>query len=208
MLGKIFPQELGFFDLFKESGDIMMLAIQEYRRLLDYPNEAESRMRTIKDLEHRGDDVTHRTMLMLHRTFITPLDREDIHTLIKTMDDIIDFIEASAQRIYLYEVRSIPESLRKLADVTVDAVHLVKQAMGLLTNLKNTDELRGICVEINKLENDADQIMRNAVAELFRKEQDLRLLIKLKEIYELLETVSDRCEDVANVIDSIVLEYA
>lgn len=208
MLGKLFPQELGFFDLFKESGDVMVQAIQEYRRMLEYPNEAESRMRTIKDLEHCGDDVTHRTMMLLHRTFITPLDREDIHSLIKTMDDIIDFIDASAQRLYLYEVRTIPENLHKLADITVESVKMVKTAVSMLNNLKNTDELHRICVEINKLENDADQVLRAAVAELFRNEQDLRNLIKLKEIYELLETVTDRCEDVANVIESIILEYA
>lgn len=208
MLGRLMPQEGGFFDLFNESGDLMVQAIHEYRRLLEYPNEMESRARTIKDLEHKADDVTHRTMVLLHSTFITPLDRDDIHTLIKTMDDILDFIDASAQRLHLYQVRRIPEPMKQMADVTASAVELVKKAVSMLRNLKNTDELRKICVEINQLENQADQVLRSAVARLFEEEDDIKLLIKLKENYELLETVTDRCEDVANVIESIVLEYA
>ena len=186
----------------------MVAAMQEFQRMLEYPNEMESRSRHIKELENKADDVTHRTMLLLHRTFITPLDREDIHQLIKTMDDILDFIDASAQRLFLYEVRRIPPDLVKLADLTSESVKLVRQAVQLLTNLKNASDLLKICVEINQLENQADNVLRTAVASLFREEHDLKLLIKLKEIYELLETVTDRCEDVANVIESIVLEYA
>jgi predicted phosphate transport protein (TIGR00153 family) len=208
MLGRLLPQEMGFFELFKESGDHMVAAMREFQRMLEYPNEMESRSRQIKELEHKADDVTHRTMVLLHRTFITPLDREDIHTLIKTMDDILDFIDASAQRLFLYEVRRIPAEMVKLADLTFDSVELVRKAVQLLTNLKNGSEILKICVEINQLENQADNVLRNAVAQLFRDENDLKLLIKLKEIYELLETVTDRCEDVANVIESIVLEYA
>lgn len=208
MLGRLFPQEGGFFELFTESGDLAVAAIQEYRRMLEYPNEMESRARTIKDLEHKADDVTHRTMMLLHKTFITPLDREDIHTLIKTMDDILDFIDASAQRLQLYNVRRVPDSMKQLAEVTAEAVILVSKAVRMLTNLKNTDELLKICVEINKLENQADNVLRSAVARLFQEEEDIKTLIKLKENYELLETVTDRCEDVANVIESIVLEYA
>lgn len=208
MLGRLLPQEMGFFELFKESGDHMVAAMREFQRMLEYPNEMESRSRQIKELEHKADDVTHRTMVLLHRTFITPLDREDIHTLIKTMDDILDFIDASAQRLFLYEVRRIPAEMVKLADLTFDSVELVRKAVQLLTNLKNGSEILKICVEINQLENQADNVLRDAVAQLFRDESDLKLLIKLKEIYELLETVTDRCEDVANVIESIVLEYA
>lgn len=208
MFGRFLPQEMGFFALFNESGDHLVAAVIEFKRLLDNPQEMESRSRTIKELEHKADDVTHRTMMLLHRTFITPLDREDIHALIKTMDDILDFIDAAAQRLYLYEVRHIPESMHRMAEITIESVQLVKKLVGLLTNLKQTDELLKTCVEINRLENDADLVLRSSVAQLFREEQDLRLLIKLKEIYELLETVTDRCEDVANVVESIVLEYA
>nr|ALS89102.1 CorA-like Mg2+ transporter protein [uncultured bacterium] len=208
MLGRILPQEHGFFDLFKESADYAVAAMQEFRRMVEFPKELEGRARAIKEFEHRADEVTHKTMLLLHRTFITPLDREDIHALIKSLDDILDFIDASAQRLHLYDVREIPEGMVRMAEVTVESVELVRKAVRLLTNLKNTEDLQKICVEINRLENQADQVLRAEVAKLFRDEQDLRTLIKLKEIYELLETVSDRCEDVANVIESIVLEYA
>ena len=145
---------------------------------------------------------------MLHGMFITPLDREDIHALIKSMDDILDFIDASAQRLFLYDVRMIPKDMHELAEVTLVSVELVAKAIRMLDNMKNAKEVTKMCVEINRLENQADHIMRNAVANLFREEEDLRLLIKLKEVYELLETVTDRCEDVANVIESVCLEYA
>lgn len=208
MFSRLVPQEHGFFDLFKESGDLMVSAMDEFRRILEYPNETESRTRTIKDLEHRADEVTHKTMTLMHSTFITPIDREDIHALIKSMDDIIDFIDASAQRLSLYEVRTIPPDLIRLADVTVESVRMVQQAVRMLPQLKRSVEITKLCVDINRLENEADQVMRAGIARLFKEEADLRLLIKLKEIYELLETVTDRCEDVANVIESIVLEYA
>jgi uncharacterized protein Yka (UPF0111/DUF47 family) len=147
-------------------------------------------------------------MLLLHKTFITPLDRDDIHSLIKTMDDILDFIDASAQRLYLYQVRTIPDDMKRMADITVESVELVRKAVQLLTNMKNAQDIVSICIEINQLENQADQVLRTAVARLFQDESDIKLMIKLKENYELLETVTDRCEDVANVIESIVLEYA
>jgi len=205
--GGIMPKEGGFFELFNESGVLMASAMHEFHRMLEYPKEMASRSESIKELEHKADEVTHKCMTLMHRTFITPLDREDIHLLIKSMDDIIDFIDASAQRLHLYDVTVIPPDLLKLAGLTVNSVELVKQAVHMLPNLKNSPEILKICVEINRLENQCDQVLRAAVAELFRNEQDLRLMIKLKEIYELLETVSDRCEDVANVIESIVLEY-
>lgn len=208
MLHRLLPQEMNFFEYFKEISEHMVGAMKEYRRMLEYPNEMESRSRAIKDHEHRADEVTHKTMTLLHRTFITPLDREDIHALIKSIDDIVDFIDASAQRLFLYEVRRIPEDMAKLADVTVEGVELVKKAVSLLPNLKNSTQILEACVEINRIENQADHILRGAVAALFREEEDLRLLIKLKEVYELLETVSDRCEDVANIIESIVIENA
>jgi predicted phosphate transport protein (TIGR00153 family) len=207
MFGRLLPQELGFFEYFKEGADVMSAAMKEFCRMLDNPHESESRATTIKEYEHQGDEITHKTMTLLHSTFITPLDREYIYMLVKSMDDVIDFIDASAQRIYLYQVTVVPENVKKLGKVTLESVELLKRAVALLPNLKNTDELRSICIEINRLENQADHIMRTSVAQLFHDEPDIRMLIKLKEIYELLETVTDRCEDVANVIESIVLEH-
>lgn len=208
MFGRLLPTEHGFFGFFEESATHMVAAMTEFRRMLDFPNEMTSRSRTIKELEHKADEVTHKTMKLLHRTFITPIDREEIHRLIKSLDDVVDFIDASAQRLDLYDVRRIPPAMVELADITVSSVELVRQVVGFLPNLKNSAAILPLCVEINRLENQADQVLRGAVARLFREEQDLRLLIKLKEIYELLETVTDRCEDVANIIETIVLEHA
>jgi uncharacterized protein len=208
MFGRLLPQEFGFFDLFKDSADLMVSSMNEFLRMLEFPEQMKSRSQAIKDLEHKADQVTHKTMTLLHKTFITPIDREEIHLLIKSLDDIIDFIDASAQRLHLYEVRVVPVALRNLAETTFESVELVRKVVVLLPNLKNSSEILPICIEINRLENQADGILREAVAALFREEQDLRLLIKLKEIYELLETVTDRCEDVANIIETIVLEHS
>ncbi|MGE0173134.1 MAG: DUF47 domain-containing protein [Oligoflexales bacterium] len=208
MFGRLLPQEYGFFDFFKESADLMVNSMLEFRRMLDYPTEMGSRSQTIKDLEHKADEVTHKTMTLLHKTFITPIDREEIHLLIKSLDDIVDFIDASAQRIHLYKIGVVPKPMRDLTEVTLESVELVKKVVVLLPNLKNSKEILPICIEINRLENQADNILRDAVATLFSDEEDLRLVIKLKEIYELMETITDRCEDVANIIETIVLEHS
>lgn len=208
MLSRLMPKEYGFFDLFAELGETLVKSAHEFRSLLQSPDLAERYVQSIKDIEHHADDITHRTMTLLHKTFITPLDRDQIHTLIKTMDDIVDFIDASAQRILLFDIRTVPADMVQLADITVDSCELVKKSVAGLKYLKHPQELMASCVEINRLENEADHVLRAAVAKLFREETDMRNLIKLKELYELMETVTDRCEDVANVIEGIVLEYA
>ena len=206
---RLLPRDEQFFELFTQ---IAERAVEVAKLLGELLGEEGARrtylIETISRVEREADQLTHDVTVRLDRSFITPLDREDIHALIKTMDDVLDFIDAAAQRLYLYEVRVIPEEMHKLLDITAESVALVNRATSMLTDLKNPTELLQLCVDINRLENDADVVLRGAVARLFREEQDLRLLIKLKEIYELLETVTDRCEDVANLIESIVLEYA
>jgi uncharacterized protein len=207
------PREGKFFELFRESADQIVLGSQELRAMLAELGTApehvvESRSRNIKGIEHKADEITHRVIEALHKTFITPLDREDIYALITKMDDIMDFLEAASARIFLYDLKkSTPEAIG-LMDVCVASAHAVKRAVSELDNLQNSAKILEACVEINRLENDADHLLRTAMADLFRKETDMRQLIKLKEIYELLETVTDRCEDVANIIEGIVLEYA
>lgn len=209
MLKLLLPRDGGFFNLFRDISDLLVAAASEFTALLKAEGPArEVHNVRIKLLEHNADAITHKTMTELHRTFITPIDREDIHVLIKRLDDIIDFMDAAAQRIFLYDIGKAPAELVKMAEINVKACEHVKIAVAGLSNLKNTDELTKSCAEINRLENEADAILRAAVATLFREEQDIRQLIKLKEIYELLETVSDRCEDVANVIEGIVIEYS
>jgi predicted phosphate transport protein (TIGR00153 family) len=208
MLGRLLPREEKFFELFRQAADLIVEGAKEFREMLsDLPN-AESRAKAIKFIEHQADEVTHRTVALLHKTFITPLDREDIHQLISRMDDILDQIEAASERIYLYQVTSAPPEAIALADICVRSVENIKQAVNRLEDLKNTTQIIAHCVEVNRLENEADNILRAAIAKLFREEPDTRQLIKLKEVFELLETVTDRCEDVANIVEGIVLEYA
>lgn len=208
MFGFLKPRENRFFELFGEIAVLTVEAAQEFHRMISDLSHAESHGRTIKDIEHKADEVTHRTIELLHTVFITPLDRDDIHLLIKKMDDIIDFIDAAAQRIFLYGVVKMTPEAEGLARVCVESALKVQSAVSGLNNLKDQETIIKDCVEINRLENEADQLLRSAVAKLFREEADTRQLIKLKEIYELLETVTDRCEDVANIIEGIVLEYA
>ncbi len=208
MFSSLVPKEGRFFDLFKELGDCIVQGAVEFRELAMNLKEAERRVRAIKDIEHRGDEITHQTMDLLHKTFITPMDRDDIHKLVSRMDDILDFTDAAAQRLFLFQVEELPKEGLELAEICVQSARLVQAAVSSLDNLKNPDNIIKTCVEINRLENDADHVLRSGLARLFKEEPDLRKLIKLKEIYELLETVTDRCEDVANIIDGIVLEYA
>lgn len=208
LFSRIVPKEGRFFELFKELSGCIVQGAHEFRDLATHLSESERRARNIKEVEHQGDEITHRTVKLLHETFITPLDREDIHQLVSKMDDILDFIDAAAQRIHLYDVTEIPKEGQELAEICVQAAHLVQSAVGALEDLKNPDNVVKTCVEINRLENDADHVLRSGLARLFKEEPDTRKLIKLKEVYELLETVTDRCEDVANIIEGIVLEYA
>lgn len=208
MIGRFVPKEGRFFDLFSKSADLGVEASKEFRKMLDHLSEAETFSRTIKDIEHQADQVTLETIELLHQTFITPLDREDIYKLIAEMDSIVDSIESASERIFLYGMKTITPEAIGLADVCILSVEHVRKAVQSLQNLKNPDEIVRHCVEVNRLENEADHFLRAGMAKLFREEPDTRQLIKMKEIYEILETVTDRCEDVANIIEGIVLEYA
>lgn len=208
MIFKFLPTEDKFFTLFQEGAELSVQAAYEMRKLLADLKNSESYARTIKDIEHKSDEVTHRTIELLHKTFITPLDRDDIHKLITKMDDIVDFMDAAAQRIFLYGLTTTTPEATGLAEICIKSVEHLRSAIKGLSNLKDANEIVKNCVEVNRLENEADQLLRSGMAKLFQNESDTRQLIKLKEIYELLETVTDRCEDVANIIEGIVLEYA
>jgi predicted phosphate transport protein (TIGR00153 family) len=208
MFGSLVPREGKFFDLFRASSEQIVLGAHAFRAMLDDLSHAESRAREIKAIEHKGDEVAHMTVELLHKTFITPLDREDIHQLICRLDDILDFIDGASLRIHQYDIQSAPPELKALADIAVKSCECVKRAVDKLHDLTFTSGIIQECVEINRLENEADHVLRAAKAKLFKEEPDTRTVIKLKEIFEFLESVTDRCEDVANVIEGIVLEYA
>ncbi|MFI4928176.1 MAG: DUF47 domain-containing protein, partial [Burkholderiales bacterium] len=172
-------------------------------------NLREQYNRDVDNAERAADKVTQEVNRLIHSTFITPIDREQIHTLINTMDDVADLIQDSAETMALYDVRHMTEEIARLTDLSVRCCERVQEAVGFLSKLSDHDTAAAAlktCEEIDKLESDADRVMRSALSKLFREEPDVREVIKLKAIYELLETITDKCEDVANVVEGIVLE--
>ncbi len=208
MFGRFMPNEGKFFELFIQHADLCVKGATEMVALMTNFDDLENRMHAIEVLEKQADKVTHDTIELLHKTFITPIDRDDIHQLITRMDDILDLLEDAAQTISLYDIKAITPEARRLAELCLATVQKVKAAVGLLHNMDNSREILAICAEIDRLESDADHVMRAAMSKLFRDEPDVRNLIKLKAIYEILETVTDRCEDVANIIEGIIVENA
>lgn len=202
------PTEGKFFELFVQHADLCVRGASEMVSLMINFDERERRVNAIEGLEKQADKVTHETIELLHKTFITPIDREDIHQLITRMDDILDLLEDAAQTISLYDIKAITLEARRLAELCLACSEKVRAAVGLLHNMDNSRQILTICAEIDRLESDADHVMRAAMSKLFRDEPDVRNLIKLKAIYEILETVTDRCEDVANIIEGIIVENA
>src|SRR5881396_654580 len=197
-----------FFDLLEQHADRTREAAALLAEMLAKQVDAAQQAERVKAVEHQGDEITHAVIERLHQTFITPIDRGDIHELISRMDDVLDLIEASAERIALYGIRTMEPEARELAEVLKKAVVEMGAAVGTLRDLKNRRRLLAHCTEINRLENLGDQLLRRAVARLFREGADPIHVVKWKEIYDYLENAIDRCEDVANVIEGVALEYA
>jgi predicted phosphate transport protein (TIGR00153 family) len=208
MLTRLLPRQTDFFDFFERHASITVEGARELEKLSLKDADVDGVARRIKDLEHDADDVTHTCMETLHKTFITPIDRNDIHRIATKMDDIIDLIDGAARQLSLYEITELPESAREALTVLVQATEAVERAVKGLRNMKNATAILGECVRINELENQADRIKAASVAHLFREERDPIAVLKWNEIYQALENVTDACEDVANVIEGIVLEHA
>ena len=202
------PTEGKFFELFNQHADLCVKGAREMVALMTNFDDLENRVHAIEGIEKQADKVTHSTLEMLHKTFITPLDRDDIHQLITRMDDILDLLEDAAQTISLYDIKAITPEAKRVAELCLACTEKVKSGVSLLHNMDNSREILAICEEIDRLESDADHVMRAAMSKLFRDEPDVRNLIKLKAIYEILETVTDRCEDVANILEGIIVENA
>ncbi len=204
------PQEGKFFDLFNSHAEQVVLgseALVQLLAALGQSDEATTRQCEIIDaIENRADGITHETMRQLHKSFITPLDREEIHQLITRLDDILDLIQDVAHTVALYDIKQTTAEAVNLGELCRSSCERVKAAVALLPSMDNGAQILKICHEIDQLESAADREMRGAMSRLFREEPDVRQLIKFKAIYELLETVTDRCEDVANIIEGIVLE--
>ena len=212
LFGKLLPREGNFFEMFNQHADRIVEAAHAFSNLVAHYNDPDLREkynREVDKAEGAADRITHEVNRAIHKTFITPIDREQIHKLINTMDDVADLIQDSAETMALYDVRFMTDEIVRLTDLSVKCCERLKDAVTLLDRIADPGTAEAAlktCEEIDKLESDADRVMRSAMSRLFREEPDVREVIKLKAVYELLETITDKCEDVANLIEGIVLE--
>jgi len=203
----IIPQEKYFFDLLSRQSDVVLKCGLALSDLVRDPRDIAAKSMAIEEIENEGDGIVHELARLLNRTFVTPIDHDDISKLASNMDDIVDFIDAGASRMRSYQIKEIPVSMIDLTETIVNQITEVNKAIHGLSNRNSRDTLLERCVEVNRLENVADDIVHTAVAGLFRLD-DIKQIIKLKEIYELLEDASDSCEDVADIVKDVVIKNA
>jgi hypothetical protein len=201
----IIPQSKHFFDMLEQQADIVLEGSEALLDMVKNFNNVAQKRDKIKDIEHKGDEMVHTIAEALTRTFVLPIDQEDISKLTSRLDDILDYVEAASHRIWSYEIKSIPPDMIKLTEVIVTSSKEVNHAVKDLKNFKKKNEILKHCIEINRLENTGDDITHVAVAELFKK-YDAVDIIKLKEIYEYLEEATDKCEDAADVIKDVFMK--
>jgi predicted phosphate transport protein (TIGR00153 family) len=204
----LIPREKKFFVLFEQSAQNVVKIAQQLKDMVNTWENVKERVEVIASLEHEGDAITHQIIAELHRTFVTPFDREDIALLAESLDDITDFIHSAADAMLLYKVKRPTDKARELVKILVRAVVEVEKGVSEIQGRIDRRKLLKLCVEINRLENVGDSIYRSALAELFVNSTDFTYLIKWREIYEDIETAIDRCEDVANTLEGIALKYA
>ncbi|BAL23124.1 DUF47 domain-containing protein [Azoarcus sp. KH32C] len=210
MFSRFMPKEGHFFKLFNAHADEIVTGAKALVVLMQAvgQNDAQVAKSTadIDDSETRADSINHEVMALMHATFITPLDRDEIHQLISHMDDVLDTIQDVAETMSLYDIVDVTPEARKLAELSLSCAERVRSAVALLSNMDNGQTILKTCREIDELESDADRVLRSALSRLFREEQDVRQVLKFKGIYELLESITDRCEDVAKILEAVVLE--
>jgi uncharacterized protein Yka (UPF0111/DUF47 family) len=203
----LLPFEFGFFDLFEKQAALAVEGAKLLAQFIEDPEAPGPKARRIKEVEHEADVVTHQTIAMLRKTFVTPFDRNEIHHLTSQLDDILDAMEAAAERLWLYEITRATIVAKRLAQNLVSATTQLQVAVQGLRNLKHErDKIMAACVEINRIENANDENLREGLAKLFKEEKDPVLIMKWKEIYEILEEATDCCEDATDVIEGVVLE--
>lgn len=202
------PREEKFFDLFLQSAQNMVKVAQALKTLVDTWENIEEKVDEIDVLEHQGDTITHQIIAQLHRSFVTPFDREDIALLAHTLDDVVDFMHTASDAMLIYKVDRPGPKAKELANIIVQEVIEVEKAINQLQNRAQLQQILPLCVEINRLENAADRIYRSALAELFENTTDISNIIKWREIYGHMESATDRCEDVANVLEGVALKHA
>jgi predicted phosphate transport protein (TIGR00153 family) len=203
---KLFPKDEKFFALFREDAANLKLGVEALQELMDHYEDLEKKFLKIKAIEHQGDVITHDIITKVRDTFITPLEREDIHELASGLDDVLDCVEGVASRLTQFKIQAPTPEMKQLVNIIAQAVSQIHEA---ISHLEKMGHVHAFCLEVNNLEYQADLIGQKAVADLFEKTErveDLKDLIKLKEIYGRLETAADRCEDVANVIEGIIVK--
>jgi hypothetical protein len=211
MLASLIPKERRFFELFNQHGDKIVEGAGHLLALLNGFSDERLRqdeLAAIDACEKKADDFTHEAIALLQRSFVTPFDRDDMHRLINQMDDILDLTQDVAETMELYDLRRISLDAIQLAQLAEMGCLRVKDAVNLLDDMSNADTILKLCEQIDQIESDADRVMRSAMSKLFRNESDILQVIKLKAVYELLEALTDKCEDVADVIEGIVLQHA
>jgi predicted phosphate transport protein (TIGR00153 family) len=201
----IIPQEKHFFDMLEQQADVVVEGADALMDMVTKFDHVADKRDKIKEIEHKGDNIVHEVSEALTRTFVTPIDQEDISKLTSRLDDILDYIEAASHRMWSYEIKSVPPDMVKLTEIIVKGAREVNHAVKDLRNFKSKNEIIAHCIEINRLENQGDDITHAAVADLFKK-YDAVTIIKLKEIYEYLEEATDKCEDAADVIKDVFMK--
>jgi uncharacterized protein len=210
-IARLMPREGRFFSLFDGHAKLIVdgaLALADVLRNYENGTDRDIGIKLIEDAEHAADRITHETVQLLHTTFVTPFDRDDIHRLISRMDDVLDLIQDTGESLVLYDIQKVTPEATQLAELVLRCSERVQSAVGLMASMADAPAILKICQEIDRLESDADKVMRGAISRLFREESDVRQVIKLKAVYEALESATDKCQDVANVIESVVLENA
>ncbi|MGH8131598.1 MAG: DUF47 domain-containing protein [Steroidobacteraceae bacterium] len=209
LLSVLMPRERQFFTLFNNHASLVVQgAAALVEMLADYSDNGrrDDYVAKIQSIEHAADEVTHQTVALMHNTFVTPFDRDQINKLIQRMDDILDLMQDTAESLMLYDVHAVTPEVRHLANLMQICCTRVHDAVTQLSSMDNGPAILKICQEVDALESDADRVMRAAISKLFREERDVRELVKLKAVYELIELTTDKCQDVALVIEGVVLE--
>lgn len=205
---QFFPKDEKFFDLLERASANLSKGAKAFRNMLQDYTDIEHKVRHIKDLEHEGDIITHEIFDKLNRTFITPIDREDIHKITSEIDDVLDYVLGTADRMLLYKVKVPTPQATKMVDILITAIEEMGKAIHSLKDLKRSRRTLDYCIEINRLENEGDSIHRSVIADLFSDGKDPVEIIKWRDIYNHLENAIDKCEDVADAIESIVVKNA
>lgn len=208
MLKRLLPKQDNFFALFQQSAHLLVCGAEQFVELTKNIHQADVYAKKIGEFESAADDCTLATFDLLHKTFITPFDRQDLHQLTRRLDDILDMINRNAQRIVIYQLQSLPSEILQIADFILNATNIIKAAIKHLENLKNASAIVQRCHAISEIDHQSEQMMLKGIGRLFAEEQDFKHLLKIKEVYEHSTAVVHQCHDLADLVKDIVLEYS